>query len=324
MESSVGARLRAHRERQNISLSAISAETKIKLFMLEGLERDDVSQWPDGIYRRAYVRAYARAVGLDPETLVREFLEAHPDPIVAPPPAAETELESPYWPADFRRLVTSALGVVPARWQRVERGSSESLHASANGPRGIAEPTLPLELRPESAAPEPAPVAGNISKGSAGYPQPLDLQQAAALCARLGRVFGHGEITAILEDAARALGAVGVIVWSRGASNGLRPAYWWGYDDDLVARMPTVRADADNGIAAAFRSGDVQIVASGGDSTGAVIVPVASHGERAGVLAVELGSGDEQREEVRAFTTILAATFVPLLRPAPLAEAVNA
>jgi cytoskeletal protein RodZ len=49
MDPGFGARLQAHREGQQITLSAISKETKIKLAMLEGLERDAVSQWPEGI-----------------------------------------------------------------------------------------------------------------------------------------------------------------------------------------------------------------------------------------------------------------------------------
>jgi transcriptional regulator with XRE-family HTH domain len=80
MDPSFGARLRLQREHKHIALAAIAADTKIKLSLLEGLERDDLSYWPDGIFRRAYVRSYAKAIGLDPETVVREFLEIHPQP----------------------------------------------------------------------------------------------------------------------------------------------------------------------------------------------------------------------------------------------------
>ena len=33
-----------------------------------------------GIFRRAFVRDYARAIGLEPDIVVREFLELFPDP----------------------------------------------------------------------------------------------------------------------------------------------------------------------------------------------------------------------------------------------------
>jgi transcriptional regulator with XRE-family HTH domain len=83
-----GPRLRRERERRKISLDSIAASTKVSLALFEALERDDVSRWPTGIFRRSFMRAYAKAVGLDPETIVREFLERFPDPGDAPPEAA--------------------------------------------------------------------------------------------------------------------------------------------------------------------------------------------------------------------------------------------
>ncbi len=81
MHESFGARLRRHREEQHIALVTIAEQTKIKLSLLEDLERDDVSHWPAGIFRRAFIRSYANALNLDPDTTVREFAEAHPSPV---------------------------------------------------------------------------------------------------------------------------------------------------------------------------------------------------------------------------------------------------
>src|SRR5437773_10357004 len=81
LPESFGARLRQRRERQQISLATIAEQTKIKLSLLEALERDDVSHWPSGIFRRAFVRAYAQAIGLNPDVIVREFLAVYPDPM---------------------------------------------------------------------------------------------------------------------------------------------------------------------------------------------------------------------------------------------------
>ena len=81
MHESFGARLRRHREEQQIALATIAEQTKIKLSLLEDLERDDVSHWPAGIFRRAFIRSYANALNLDPDTTVREFAEAHPSPV---------------------------------------------------------------------------------------------------------------------------------------------------------------------------------------------------------------------------------------------------
>lgn len=89
-----GPRLRAHRERHGITLESIAANTKIKLSLLAGLERSDVSKWPRGIFRRAYVRDYAAAIGLDPQPVVAEFIHLFPENGPAPDTLRAPEAES--------------------------------------------------------------------------------------------------------------------------------------------------------------------------------------------------------------------------------------
>lgn len=94
---SFGSRLRYERERRQIALKSIAESTKIGMTLLEGLERDDVSRWPSGIFRKSFVRSYAEAIGLDPETIVREFVERHPDPLevdLAAPSAGTRSLQT--------------------------------------------------------------------------------------------------------------------------------------------------------------------------------------------------------------------------------------
>jgi transcriptional regulator with XRE-family HTH domain len=79
MTDSFGTRLRRQRERRQTSLADIAAHTKIKASLFEALERDDVSHWPSGIFRRSFVRAYAQAIGADPDETVREFQQLFPD-----------------------------------------------------------------------------------------------------------------------------------------------------------------------------------------------------------------------------------------------------
>jgi len=88
-EDSFGRRLRRERERRQIALSSISANSKISVSLFEALERDDVARWPVGIYRRSFIRAYASAIGLDADAIAREFLERYPDPLEPPPPAPD-------------------------------------------------------------------------------------------------------------------------------------------------------------------------------------------------------------------------------------------
>lgn len=76
---SFGPYLRDERERRGLTLQVIADSTKIKQSLLAALERSDVSQWPAGIFRRAFVREYASAIGLPPEVVVTEFTRLFPD-----------------------------------------------------------------------------------------------------------------------------------------------------------------------------------------------------------------------------------------------------
>ena len=64
---------------RGISLESIAAATKVHTDLWAGLERNDFSRWPAGIYARAYVRAYALEVGVDPDATVDEFCRMFPN-----------------------------------------------------------------------------------------------------------------------------------------------------------------------------------------------------------------------------------------------------
>jgi transcriptional regulator with XRE-family HTH domain len=68
-----GPNLRRIRVQRGISLERISDATKVSTDFWVGLERNDFSRWPSGIYARAYIRAYAFEIGVDPEATVNEF-----------------------------------------------------------------------------------------------------------------------------------------------------------------------------------------------------------------------------------------------------------
>jgi transcriptional regulator with XRE-family HTH domain len=73
-----GPNLRRIRIQKGISIEKIAADTKVSTDLLNGLERNDFSRWPVGIYARAYVRQYAYAIGVDPDTTVDEFCRWFP------------------------------------------------------------------------------------------------------------------------------------------------------------------------------------------------------------------------------------------------------
>jgi hypothetical protein len=103
--TTLGAYLRAERERRDLALRTISESTKVSLPLLEGLESDDISRWPGGIFRRAFVRSYAEAVGLDPDEIFRRF-ERQYKPAVPEVPG----LEAGHPPAEIMALA-QATGV---------------------------------------------------------------------------------------------------------------------------------------------------------------------------------------------------------------------
>jgi hypothetical protein len=71
--------MRRERERRGISLETIATVTKVGTDLWEGLERNDFSRWPSGIFARAFMRDYARAVGLDADEVVDEFCRLIPN-----------------------------------------------------------------------------------------------------------------------------------------------------------------------------------------------------------------------------------------------------
>jgi transcriptional regulator with XRE-family HTH domain len=73
-----GPNLRRIRIQRGISLDCIAEATKVSSDFWAGLERNDFSRWPSGIYARAYVRAYAVEIGVDPEATVNDFCRWFP------------------------------------------------------------------------------------------------------------------------------------------------------------------------------------------------------------------------------------------------------
>lgn len=73
-----GPNLRRVRLQRGISIEHIAHTTNIAQDLLEALERNDFSEWPSGIFARAYVRQYAQAVGADPDATVDEFCRNFP------------------------------------------------------------------------------------------------------------------------------------------------------------------------------------------------------------------------------------------------------
>lgn len=363
MSDSFGARLRQRREEQNIPLRAIAEQTKIKLSLLDGLERDDLSHWPAGIFRRAYVRSYAHAIGLNPDTIVREFLEVHPDPgeaALAAALAAAGRSEGAGPASRLRSMVGSAFGFgrvrsnpaatapvqdeTPASGRVLLRDAhapaGRTARAAAAAPEqaiatvGVREASVSSESgRDEETASAAAQSAGTASsvkeRDAAPPPQAgrpptprlerpdLDLEALARLCTGLGQAESAEALPPLLEDAARLIGATGLILWIWDPTAELLwPALAHGYSPTVIAHLSGVPREADNATARAFRTAHVCVI-PGDDRHGAALVaPVLGPGGCTGALALEFARASQPPDAVRAAATILAAFFAQFVAAA--------
>ena len=332
MTDSFGARMREQRERQQIALTDIADRTKINRSLLEGLERDDLSNWPAGIFRRSFLRVYAQAIGLEPESVVREFLEAHPDPtdVVAAPPGDESPGQRP--PTRLGCLIGSAISSIRRSRNQVVQESDVVESETIQHSEAVQQSEAVLQTEPVQ---DSEGVQGCVSltdpvpddPGLAGKSETVEpaLSDVAHLCTELCRVLETREVAPLLKHLAEMLDAIGLIVWVWDPQRtALKPALAHGYSDEVLANLPKVRRDTDNATAASFRSAQTHIVNGNDLASGAVVVPLMTPAGCTGVLAVELRHGAEQRESVRALATIFAAQLAIFVGSAPLAEAVNA
>jgi cytoskeletal protein RodZ len=75
--ASFGESLRRERELRGVSLREIADHTKISARFLQAIEEDRLDVLPGGVFRSAFVKQYARYLGLDPERTVAEFVHSH-------------------------------------------------------------------------------------------------------------------------------------------------------------------------------------------------------------------------------------------------------
>jgi cytoskeletal protein RodZ len=77
---SVGDALAEARSQAGLTIAQVSQRTCIRETIIRGIERGDFSACGGDFYARGHIRSIARAVGLDPEELIREYDAAHGTP----------------------------------------------------------------------------------------------------------------------------------------------------------------------------------------------------------------------------------------------------
>jgi transcriptional regulator with XRE-family HTH domain len=205
----VGSKLRRRREARGESLEQVAAATRISADYLSALERDaPVSAFPAPMYARAFLRSYARHLGLSEDDLMLAFSTRHG--AGDPPPRAVIPLEEPpsarpssmrWIPTGMRDLtssVSSAIrpghrtGPMPGNGRKGHNGTGNGTMlsngsgrsngrgngaAASNGAGGASVPVVisrngsarPKGSRPRRAAP-PRRVTRGLVVGLAALP----------------------------------------------------------------------------------------------------------------------------------------------------------
>lgn len=142
----VGQRLSEARRRRKLTVADIARTTKIPVRFLEAIDRDDVDHLPHGFFARAFVRTYAKEVGVNPGDVLDGV-----DEIVS----AESEPEVPALPpVDAPVLLRSLLFIVPvaAVFGTYYAGLGSTRTPSMELPRVAAEVPAPTADRVEPVA----------------------------------------------------------------------------------------------------------------------------------------------------------------------------
>jgi len=129
---SFGRQLRKLREQRRITLEQIAKRTKVSMNLLRSLENGECKGWPGGIYSRGYVRAYATAIGVDPEAVVEAFAECYP--AFAPDAVADKPAQ-----ADAPQTPIEKIKAAFAAWFQVAADTRSQLEQLAR----VAEQRLP-------------------------------------------------------------------------------------------------------------------------------------------------------------------------------------
>lgn len=156
---SLGEKLRSAREQAGLSVDDIVHATKMTGDQVRGLESDNYHAFSAPVYTKGFIKMFARAVGLAPEPLVKEYL-ANPN---------GTERNDP----------SREIPVVALQATNPESGSFESVRPRlphAASPHG--EPSAPPAEKKVAAA--PAPVPEPVPETPAAAPEPAPAPETPA------------------------------------------------------------------------------------------------------------------------------------------------
>jgi hypothetical protein len=154
------------------------------------------------------------------------------------------------------------------------------------------------------------------ASGPTAAAAPIGLADAADVCVDLARLLDGRDLPALLERAASAIGAQGLVLWVIDEDRTtLRATLGHGYSDRMLQRLGTLQVSADNVTSVACRTLQPQVVPSASAaSSGAIAVPLISCTGCVGVLAAEVkgvAAGDTHVAVARVIGAQLSAVITP-------------
>ncbi|WP_252106769.1 MULTISPECIES: RodZ domain-containing protein [unclassified Halomonas] len=181
--ASPGELLSHQREQLGVALSDAARALNLRPAVVEGLERDQYDEIPVAAYRRGYLRAYAKYLGMD-EHLVLDAYKAHfgtaeAESKVAPVTTSRPPSRVGAWLFKLVTLLVIAglIGVTVMWWQ--SRGGSEP---PSMGAAPTAEEQSQLDAASTDAALPDTPASAPASSDAAtGQANGADVNDSAAL-----------------------------------------------------------------------------------------------------------------------------------------------
>jgi hypothetical protein len=152
--------LTSARQRAGCPLEQISQQTKISMRYLEALEQGQVEILPSGLYRRAIVRSYAAAVGLDPDLAIERF-----DRTFGSQSARQQVVEPPPVPVAPPRAFEAVLATGQGFWASIN-GSARGWYAMAAGVVAVVTIATQFAVQPTTADPAPPAAAQGAPVGT--------------------------------------------------------------------------------------------------------------------------------------------------------------
>jgi cytoskeletal protein RodZ len=266
----IGQALKVARQSLGLTLADIAETTRVRERHLEAIEAGELAQLPSRPFTIGYVRAYAKALGIDADASISRYRTEYPSP--------DDDLHGPAGVRHNRQrrgglllVVLGVAGVAVLGWNVFQHVTAHQaakaapavtsravaiaqVNSARGGPFNV---DAPLPAPPEATAPAPyiTPVVGNDAPPNAAAPVAAPAQAAAATpFVAQGTVYGDAKgASALIIQARKSIslevrGPGGVVYFARQLAAG--EAY-------RVPALPNLTAEVSNPASAELYEGGV-------------------------------------------------------------------